>query len=445
MIKKITRLTNLDQNTSEVFKKSIPTAFVKILGMVLSILISIFLGRMLGADGLGVINLSNRIVAILLVVCLFGMRQVLIKEIAIGYSGNDNKRIGDSLKTAYFFNLILSISVSLILILLSPWLANNFFEVPELEMVLVISFIVFPFQILTRIFSSGLAGFRKIWQASLVDQTLSTFVTFLVLMIYYIIDVEITIINVIIAYVIGRFVATVVLGIYWNTIFSSTEKNERKTKELLKTAFPILLVTVTETIYKNVDIIMIGWLCSAKEVGIYTVASRIAIISGFLLNVAHSAVAPKVAVLYNDNKKEELQTLIQYLTGALFITALLILVISVVFSELILAIWGTEFKSGYLVLIILAIGQFFNVSTGTVGTILTMTGFEKKLLSVNTFFMILNLILNCIFINAWGIEGAAVAYMILIIGMNFTRVFYVYKFVGIRILPWDKVLNRLKL
>ncbi len=403
------------------------------------------MGRMLGAEGLGVINLSNRIVAILLVVCMFGMRQVLIKEIAIGFSAGDNKRIGDSLKTAYFFNLILSAFVSVVLILLSPWLANNFFEVPELEEVLIISFIVFPFQILSRIFSSGLAGFRKIWQASLVDQTLNTFITFLVLAIYYICNIEIDIINVIIAYVAGRFISMLVIGAYWNTLFESTEKREKKTSELLKTAFPILLVTVTETIYKNVDIIMIGWLCSAKEVGIYTVASRVAIISGFLLNVAHSAVAPKVAVLYNDNKKVELQTLIQYLTGALLVTALFILIISIVFGEFILSIWGSEFKAGYMVLVFLAIGQFFNVSTGTVGTILTMTGFEKKLLSVNTFFMVLNLILNYLFITIWGIEGAAIAFMILIVGMNFTRVFYVYKYVGVKILPWDKVLGKLKI
>ena len=435
----------LDSNILEVSKKAIPTAFVKLLGMVLAILVSIFLGRTLGAEGLGVINLSNRLVAILLVVCMFGMRQVLMKEIAIGHNKNDLKRIGDSLKTAYFFNLTLSVIVSLILILLSPWLANNFFKEPELEFILVISFIVFPFQILTRIFSSGLSGYKKIWQASLVDQTLSVFVVFIILIIYYLFDIEINVINVVIAYVIGRVFATLVLGVYWNTIFSSSLKKERKTKELLSTAFPILLVTVTETVYKNVDIIMIGWLCTAREVGIYTVASRIAIVSGFLLNVAHSAVAPKVATLYHDQKKKELQRLIQYLTSALVIAALVILFLSIVFGNSILSIWGSEFKSGYMVLVFLAFGQFFNVATGTVGTILTMTGFEKKLLSVNTIFMVLNLILNYIFISYWGIEGAAIAYMILIIGMNFTRVFYVYKFVGVRILPWDKLLNRLKI
>ena len=59
---------------------------------------------------------------------------------------------------------------------------------------------------------------------------------------------------------------------------------------------------------------MIGWLCSAKEVGIYTVASRIAILSGFLLNVANSTFRPKFATLYDEDKKLELQKLVQYVT-----------------------------------------------------------------------------------------------------------------------------------
>ena len=117
---------------------------------------------------------------------------------------------------------------------------------------------------------------------------------------------------------------------------------------------------------------------------------------------------------------------------------------SICFGNFILSTWGLEFKSGYSVLVILAIGQFFNVATGTVGTLLTMTGFEKKLLAVNTLFMVLNIILNIVFITIWGIEGAAFAYAISIFGMNFTRVFFVHKYIGIHVFPWVKIKNLLK-
>ena len=94
-------------------------------------------------------------------------------------------------------------------------------------------------------------------------------------------------------------------------------------------------------------------------------------------------------------------------------------------------------------LVILAIGQFFNVATGTVGTLLTMTGFEKKLLAVNTLFMVLNIILNIVFITIWGIEGAAFAYAISIFGMNFTRVFFVHKYINPSYTSYNWVIKNL--
>lgn len=210
----------------------------------------------------------------------------------------------------------------------------------------------------------------------------------------------------------------------------------------MKTAFPILLVTFTATIYKNIDIILIGYFSTAKELGIYVVASRIAIVSGFLLNVTNATLAPKFATLFHDNKKLELQNLVQNVTVLLFLMSIIILGISIFFGEYILAVWGTEFVVGYSILVILAIGQFVDVSTGAVGTLLTMSGFEKKLLKVNTFFMVLNIILNIIFIQFWGAKGAALAFSISIIGMNLSRAFLVQKFVGISIFPWQRFISR---
>lgn len=430
-----------NNHLNDFYKKSIPTTLVNITGMFLALLVSIFLGKAIGPEGLGTINLANRILAILLVICMFGMRQVLIKEISIGYNTNDLKRIGDSLKTSYIYNVGFSLIISISLIIISPWLANSLFKIPELEWVLVLSFAIFPFQILSRIFSSGLNGYGKIWQSGLADQTLSILVVFIVFIIYYLFNIEISILSAVIAYLIGRLSTSLTLGVYWNRLFNSKLKKEEKLNELFSTSFSIFLVSITATIYKNIDIILIGWFCTAKEVGIYTVASRVAILSGFLLNVANSTVAPKFASLFHANKIKELSKLVQFVTFILFVLSFLILLLCTIFGNLILSIWGEEFIVGYFILVILSIGQFFNVSTGAVGTLLTMTGYEKKLLWVNTFFMFFNIGLNFILISFYGIIGAAFAHSFSVIGMNFTRVLLVYKYLSINIYKWNKLIN----
>ena len=54
MLEKIT--SKLDIHSLEVLVKSFKTSLVKILGMIGSLLVSIFLGRTLGSEGLGVVN-----------------------------------------------------------------------------------------------------------------------------------------------------------------------------------------------------------------------------------------------------------------------------------------------------------------------------------------------------------------------------------------------------
>ena len=146
MYSKIINYLKSDVHLSEVISKSFFTTIIKSLGMIISLLVSIFLARTIGAEGLGVLNIANKIIAISLVVCMFGMRQVLIKEIAIGYNAKNFKLIGDSIKTAYIFNVGFSVFLSLLFISISPWLANTFFKTPELELVIALSFIVFLFR-----------------------------------------------------------------------------------------------------------------------------------------------------------------------------------------------------------------------------------------------------------------------------------------------------------
>ena len=71
--------SKLDEHTFEVLSKSTSSALVKILGITASLLLSILLGRNLGAEGLGIINLSNRLITFIMVFCLLGIPNYLIK------------------------------------------------------------------------------------------------------------------------------------------------------------------------------------------------------------------------------------------------------------------------------------------------------------------------------------------------------------------------------
>lgn len=423
--------SNVDEHTTEVIRKSAASSVVKAVGMLIALLVSIFLGRVLGASGLGIINLANRIAAIFIVICLLGMQQVIIKEVAIGYSKKNFRYIGDVIYSSYFINGIISLVLSISIILLSPWIATSIFKDPRLTYPLMIVFMVLPFQVLSRIYSSGLVGFRKIWQSNLVDQTLSIGVTGLLLLFFNIIGVELSINLVAILYAIGRISVTLTVGIYWKKLYTYKANRHYIGNTLLKTSLPVFIVTISNILMSNADAIILGGITNSQNVGLYTVAAQIALLTTFFLQVTNSSVSPKIASLYSDNKKDELELMIQRTTAGLFVFGFLILLIFIFAGRYILSMWGAEFKEGHYILVILGFGQFINLSTGAVGLMLIMTGYERIQAKISVIFMIINITLSFILIPLLGIYGAAISTSFAIGGENITKMILVKKYTNI--------------
>ena len=170
-IKKIlnNKYSRFSNETQNVFNKSISSLFVKIFGIIFTLLLSVFLGRTIGAEGIGLLSISKQFIGFILIICLFGVRFVIVKELAIYQQKKDFFAIGQTMNSVYFFNGIFSLLLTILLIFAAPWIANSIFKNADLEFPLLISVLVIPFQLFSRLFGSALLGFNKVWQSSLVD------------------------------------------------------------------------------------------------------------------------------------------------------------------------------------------------------------------------------------------------------------------------------------
>lgn len=419
-------------------QKSSTSTIVKILGMIIGLFVSVFLARTIGAEGLGIINLSNKITTILIVFGLIGMRQVIVKEIAIAHNRKNYNHIASVMLTSYLTNGGVTLAITLLFILITPWLADNVFNEPNLTYPLIIFLIVMTPQVYSRIFSSALVGYRKIWQSNLVEQTLSIAITGLLLLAFFISKVNITINLVAICYAIGRLGVTLSVGIYWKKLFSFEGKPKIITKELLPVSLPLFVVSISGILLSNADAIILGWLSSSREIGLYTVAAKLALLSTIFLQITNAAVAPKVAALFDQNEHIKLQIMIRQVTKGLTIIGFAPFVIFLFFGNSILSIWGSEFIEAYWILLILSFGQLVNIATGAVGVIMIMTGHEKVQSKISFIFAIINIILNVILIKKYGALGAAIATATVVISSNFLKVFFVKKLVGINTLIISK-------
>ena len=429
------KLALLDEHTLEVVKKSSASMVVKVVGMIVGLVVSIFLGRTLGADGLGIINLANQIVGLLLVLTMLGMDNVLIKHIAIAFERKDWQSVGNNLFTSLRINGLLATIFSITGILLADPLSNHLFHNPQLKIPLIIAFAMMVPQTLSRIFAAGLSGFRKIWQGSLVNNILSGWVVGLGLLVLHFAKIEINVVNVAILYAFGRIVVTISMTTYWKTLFRFSGQKKWVFKPMLTMAMPLLLVTATSVIAANADTIMLGWLSDTRQVGLYSVAARIAFLTSFFLQVSNASIGPKLASLFADKKLGEIAKMVKQITFGLLLVAFLSLTTFILGGKFILNLWGTEFQEAYRILVILSIGQFVNISTGCSGLLLIMCGYEKIHGYVSLTSVTLNLILNFYLINKFGALGAATATAITVGGENLIKLLLAKRKVGISTIP----------
>jgi O-antigen/teichoic acid export membrane protein len=426
----------MDQHTREVVTKSSTSLLVRVLGMIATLLVSVCLGRTLGASNFGIINLALQTATLLLVVTVAGMDNVLIKRIAIGYERGDSEEIASSIYTSYIINGVLSGSATVLGILLAPWAARYVFHTQAIEIPLIISVAVLIPQTMSRVFGSGLNGFRRIWQSGLVDNVLSIWVVGIGLLALYLLHLPITVITVAILYAVGRLTVCVSIGIYWNKLFRYSGPRRFIPRPMLTMAMPLLVSSGAYLIASNADSVMLGWLKTPYEVGLYNVAARLALVESLFLLVSNAAIAPKLASLYSEGRIKEMERMVKRVTGGLILVAIVSLLLFMAFGHSMLAMWGKEFAGAYLILIVLGIGQFFNISTGCSGMLLIMCGYEKSQGYISAVALFVNLILNYFLISTWGAVGAALATAITVAGANAAKMFVARRKIGVLTFPF---------
>jgi O-antigen/teichoic acid export membrane protein len=211
------------------------------------------------------------------------------------------------------------------------------------------------------------------------------------------------------------------------------DKAQLKPKRILDVSLPMLMTASFYLIMGHTDKIMIGIYRTTAEVGIYDVALKLATITSFTLAAINAIVAPKFAELHYQSKMEELKHVVRFSSKLIFWTSAPILIAYLIFPDFFMSIFGKGFIAGKRALILLAIGQFINAISGSVGFFLNMTGRQAILRNIIFVAAIINIVLNIALVPPLGITGAAIATTVSMGFWNLVALGYVFFKFRIRI------------
>jgi O-antigen/teichoic acid export membrane protein len=201
---------------------------------------------------------------------------------------------------------------------------------------------------------------------------------------------------------------------------------------LIRTALPLMVVSSMSLVITWSDVLTIGIFGTSEDVGIYTPAARTALLISLGLTAIAAVAQPRLAVLYNSGDFKALERLMRNTSLLGTLVGLPALVVIEIAASWFMGLFGAGFDSGATALRILALGQFLNVSVGTTGLLLSMSGQERYLQRTMVGGALTNIALNVTLIPILGINGAAIATAVSLGGVNLANLTWIRRTMDIQ-------------
>lgn len=424
-----------DIHLAELLKGS-GTAFVlRVVGMGVGYLFILLVSRAYGTDAVGVLALCMTLLSITSLVGRLGFDTAMIRFIAQFNSTGEKALLKEVYQKALKVVVPVSVVLSLLAYLSAGLIAQNIFKKPHLEIYFRVSTLAVVPLVLLHINKQSLRGLKRILEFSLLDRGIDFLISLLLIIPLSLLFGKHNIYPVL-AYIFGIIGAGVMSQYIWFKHLKIKHIHKKVSlglnyKEMLRVSLSMFFISSMSLIMHWTDTFMLGMFRTEAEVGVYTVALRVATLTSLSLFAINSIAAPKFAELYAKNDMEGLKNTVQHSTRLIFWTSAPVLLVFVLFPSFVLGIFGADFKEGAIALVILSAGQFINAISGSVGYFMNMTGREKAFQNILLLATLINVVLNYILIPLYGINGAAVATMFSMVFWNFSSVVYVRYETGI--------------
>ena len=210
-----------------------------------------------------------------------------------------------------------------------------------------------------------------------------------------------------------------VLGLILATYFYRNNKHklvlEFKADEailLAKKAFPLVLSSLTAVIYLKVDILMLSYMTTLEQVGVYAVAARLSEIWYFLPPIVAAAAFPRLLELKKNNLEAYKKRLSKIMDAMVLISFSLAIFFTFFAEPIVSVLFGKEFFDSGAILSIHIWAGIFIFLRAIVSKWMLAEELYKFSLITHAIGALTNVALNLYLIPLYGPIGAAIATVI---------------------------------
>ncbi len=381
-------------------------------GRAFVVLSQIFMARVLTLEAFGLYSLGWTILRILNVITIFGMPIGILRFGTPFYKEQDFSGLKNILVQAFTITLVGSTFISAIIMFSAGWISKEIFKEPDFTPILSIFALGIPFSALLTVSSATTRLTQQTRYDVLSEQFGRPFIHLCLTLAFY--GIGFRLMGFAGAAAVS-FAFSFCLNLYFiYRLFPDVIKAKRTAgffnRELLTLSIPATMIGTVNFINSRIDRVMLGSLTVAEDVAIYQAVSQIVIVFLIIQLAFIAIISPLIAESFHTGEMKRLQQI--YLMAnkwSLYLGFPLLSLILLAPNAIIVLLFGEKYAGNSTILIILALAEVFNLSTGAVGSIMFMAGRERRYLWISLTAFTSNILLNIFLIPLWGINGAAVA------------------------------------
>lgn len=406
----------------KIVKKGSLVVMIKLIGYLLTFIGFAFAARKLTVNEFSSFNLFITIAAVSSILTRLGLENFILKSSSIYSKKRRDRHLSYSLYLALIFGLFFALTL-----LFSYESLNSIFGQKLNVDHILLSFLIIPLS-LNLIIAEYLKGIGELAKASIFQQILPPifFLIFIIFSLGNLLDVTLSR-SIAVFWLLGYLITIIIQVSYVRPPSVKLLKIRKILPGMLSKSLPMIVISSGALIMNWSDIFILGFLGLDTDIAKYSVSSKVALSGSIILMGINAVVGPIYAKKFYENKKKQIESLSKNLSLVFTIAALLFLSIIFLYENILIDIFGEKYDNSRAILITLSIGQFFNISLGSLALILRMSNNEFLLSKIIMISACINIVLSFSLFQIFGALGISISTSLSMIIWNFSCLYMIRK------------------
>ncbi len=383
---------------------------IKSFGAVASFAFSYAIARLFGAAGTGSFALALTTATIASTLSLFGLDYILLRTVAGDVRVGDTATAGGTVRKVAMIVAGIAIAMAILLSVAGvPVLVRILDHSRDPGVLRLAGLAVLPLA-LARVAATALRGAGSIVMAQWFDGPMAMLITLATLAGMFATGTLGDVRQLFIVYTAAAAIGTTMAwGAYRRRTRGWAPPADVPARPMLSKSWRISLTVLAALVADWVILLLLGASHGRVEVGQFRTAWQVTALVTLVVVTLDTVSGPRMAAAGRVGDTAGIRSIWRQSAIIMTLGSLPLLIVALAFPHWILGLFGPEFVAAATALRILALGQLVNITTGSVGAVLLMTGREHWSLRLALLSLAVLTVAGVLLIPAYGITGAAIA------------------------------------